>query len=267
MRTSRRGAGRSRRPWCPAPPALRPAAETGPQGTRRGSIPPAPPCRPLPDLRKGRARYPTRRRGGGPPRRTPCTARSGVDVGGADEALQQLVGGIVILGQQRARDIHRHHIRSVFRGGVGKPPRHQVKRPAPACIMPPDPGWVSRRPFIRPMVSPRALPLMQSRPRRPGWSGSPATDRPPTPPRVAKDTADHPATKTGDAGWRGGGLIGQGRSLQAAALRRIRPASIRIRPSCTLTGQVRTMPSSAPWAWPVFMSKTQLCSGQVTDVP
>jgi hypothetical protein len=47
-------------------------------------------------------------------------ARVGVDVGAADIALHQLVGDVVVLGQQLAGDVQRHRIRAVF-GDDGLP--------------------------------------------------------------------------------------------------------------------------------------------------
>ncbi len=45
--------------------------------------------------------------------------RIGVDVGGADEAFGQLVGNVVVLGQQLAGDIQRHRVRPVA-GNAGR---------------------------------------------------------------------------------------------------------------------------------------------------
>ena len=46
-------------------------------------------------------------------RRRHAQARIGVDIGRADEALHQLVGDVIVLGQQLAGEIERDRVRAV----------------------------------------------------------------------------------------------------------------------------------------------------------
>ena len=59
-------------------------------------------------------------------------ARVGVDVGGADEALHQLVGDIIIFGEQLAGDVESDAVRSVLRNGFSKAVRDEGERLVPA---------------------------------------------------------------------------------------------------------------------------------------
>src|SRR4051812_5202150 len=58
--------------------------------------------------------------------------RVGVDIGGADKALHQLVGDVVILGQELAGDIERDRIRPVLGDCAGEDAGHQIERLVPA---------------------------------------------------------------------------------------------------------------------------------------
>ena len=59
--------------------------------------------------------------------------RIGVDVRAADEALHQLVGDVIVLGQQLAGDIKRDRIRTVGGDRPGESFGDQVERLVPAC--------------------------------------------------------------------------------------------------------------------------------------
>ena len=110
-------------------------------------------------------------------------ARVGVDVRRADEALGQLVGDVIVLGQQLAREVEGDRL-------AGRAPRpcarcrgDVVDRLVPADAPPPISGCSSR--VSRPSVSPSAEPFEHSRPKLAGWSGSPAMAAPPLPSGVA----------------------------------------------------------------------------------
>ena len=114
--------------------------------------------------------------------------RIGVDIGRADEALHQLVGDVIVLGQQLAGDIEgdrspgrarRWSARSVAatRSSASSQP---ARRPSIS-------GWSSRP--SRSRVSASAEPLEQSRPKLAGWSGSPRTRHLP----VRGDLREHAA--------------------------------------------------------------------------
>ncbi len=69
-------------------------------------------------------------------RRGHAEPRVGIDVGGAEEALDQLVGDVIVLGQQLARDIEGNRVRPVTIDDVAKTGGHRtecgVPRHAPA---------------------------------------------------------------------------------------------------------------------------------------
>ncbi len=64
-------------------------------------------------------------------RRRHAQPRIGVDIGAADETLHQLVGDVVILGQQLAGEIERHRTRPVALDDMGKAVRDMIERVAP----------------------------------------------------------------------------------------------------------------------------------------
>ena len=64
-------------------------------------------------------------------RRGHAEPRIGVDVGGAEEAFDQLVGGVIVLGQQLARDVEGHGIRPVPGDDLAKALRHGIERARP----------------------------------------------------------------------------------------------------------------------------------------
>ena len=55
----------------------------------------------------------------------------GVDIAGADEALGQLVGDVVILGKELAGDVEGHAVRPMLRDRGAKPARHFTQRLVP----------------------------------------------------------------------------------------------------------------------------------------
>ncbi len=65
-------------------------------------------------------------------------ARIGVDVRGPDEALHQLVGDVVILGQHLARGVEGHAVGPVLRDGPGEARGDAVERAVPARLPPLD---------------------------------------------------------------------------------------------------------------------------------
>ena len=71
-------------------------------------------------------------------RRGHAETRVGVDIGGADEPLHQLVGDVVVLGQQLARDIEGGRVRTMPGDGVGEACGNQVQRRIPACRLAAD---------------------------------------------------------------------------------------------------------------------------------
>ena len=64
-------------------------------------------------------------------RRRHAQPRIGVDIGRADEALHQLVGDVIILGQQLAGQIEGDRIRPVLVNRVREPVRDAIKRAVP----------------------------------------------------------------------------------------------------------------------------------------
>ncbi len=91
----------------------------------------------------------------------------------ADEALHQLVGDVVILGQALAGDVERHAVRAVLRDGLAETrAATRSERLVPAASRPPierlgqPPVVVQRRAS--------AAPLEHSRPRLDGCAASPA---------------------------------------------------------------------------------------------
>ena len=64
----------------------------------------------------------------------------GVDVRRADEALHQLVGDVVILGEELARTVEGDRFRPVFGNGFGKARGDEIERLVPAGAAPVDFG-------------------------------------------------------------------------------------------------------------------------------
>ncbi len=65
-------------------------------------------------------------------------ARIGIDVAAADEAFHQLVGDVIVLGQQLARDIESDAVRPVLGDAIAHPARDQIQRVVPTCLQLPD---------------------------------------------------------------------------------------------------------------------------------
>ena len=86
-------------------------------------------------------------------------ARVGIDVRRADEALGQLVGDVVVLGQELAREIEGDRLRPVLGPDGGEPGRHMIERRVPG-----------RAPGHRPSGAAAASPAPASRPAPSPWS-------------------------------------------------------------------------------------------------
>ena len=105
-------------------------------------------------------------------RRRHAQPRIGVDIGAADEPLHQLVGDVIILGQQLAGQIERDRARAVAGDDMRKAMRDMVERIGPRHPLQSPPllqriiGCSRRSP--RPSVSPSAEPFEHSRPKLAG---------------------------------------------------------------------------------------------------
>ena len=66
-------------------------------------------------------------------RRGHAQARIGVDIGGADETLHQLVGDVIVLGQKLAGDIERDRVGPVRGDGRGEGVGDRIERRVPGC--------------------------------------------------------------------------------------------------------------------------------------
>ena len=62
-------------------------------------------------------------------------AAVGVDIGAADKAFHQLVGDIIVLGQQLAGDVECDAIGAMFTHGIGKALRDQIESLAPLRLL------------------------------------------------------------------------------------------------------------------------------------
>ena len=101
--------------------------------------------------------------------------RIGVDIGGAEKAFHQLVGDVIILGQQLARKIERDGVRTMPLDGPPQSSGDAIERGVPCrarAVAPSDAGAASSSPS----VSPSAAPLEQRRPKFAGWPWSPGDD-------------------------------------------------------------------------------------------
>ena len=105
---------------------------TAPDGTRRGWSRRARRGRPAPDPR--RAGHRVRAEGAlvAGDGRGHAEARIGVDVGRADEALHQLVGDVIVLGQQLAGDIEGDRVRAVLGDRAARSRRRRDRSPRPS---------------------------------------------------------------------------------------------------------------------------------------
>ena len=174
------GAGRPARRWrCGAdrsprcadpdgPPWRVPGAGRGWDGTRRRWSRPAPPVGQF-GLHSCPARVFAEGALVAGHRRGHAQTGIGVDVGAADAALHQLVGDVVVLGQQLSGDVEGDRVRP-WRAITSAKPRATASSASsqPARRRPPSgvrSCGASRRPSV-PSVSPSAEPLTHS---RPGW--------------------------------------------------------------------------------------------------
>ena len=98
--------------------------------------------------------------------------RVGVDVGGADEALHQLVGDVVVLGQQLAGDVEARPRPARARRSCAETCRRRGRAPRPSSRCRRRSRGAAAGPRA-PSVSPSAAPFEHSRPRLAGCSGSP----------------------------------------------------------------------------------------------
>ena len=73
-------------------------------------------------------------------RRGHAEPRVGVDVGGAEEAFDQLVGGVIVLGQELARDIEGDGVGPVPRDDLAQAVRDRVERGLPRHALAVDLG-------------------------------------------------------------------------------------------------------------------------------
>ena len=71
-------------------------------------------------------------------RRGHAEARIGVDVGRADEALHQLVGDVVVLGQQLARDVEGDRVRAMLGDGLARTSPRRGRAPRPSSTRAPS---------------------------------------------------------------------------------------------------------------------------------
>ncbi len=176
----------------------------------------------------------------------------GVDIGRTDEALHQLVGEVIILGQQLAGDVEGDGIRSVLGDRFGKTSGDQIERLVPAAARACDFG------IKKPAVE------IDGFGKRRTFRAEPAEIRRMLGISLDADGAgfvDRGDNAAADAAIGAGGLDLS--RHYSAAINRLSSAMKRA-PSSLRTGMVRTAPSSAPSALPVSSEITQLCSGQVT---
>ncbi len=136
--------------------------------------------------------------------------RIGVDVGRADEALRQLVGDVVILGEQLAREVERHRIRSMRRDGALEPLGHRVERFVPGRPPPGDLGVEDTIVEGEGFAERRALRAQPAEIRRVLRIARDA--RAPLPVRPGEHAAADAAIRAGGAD--GGGLGSEGRHVQ-----------------------------------------------------
>ena len=120
--------------------------------------------------------------------RSHAQPRIGVDVGRAEEALHQLVGDVIVFGQQLPGEIKGNCIGSVLCIDVGKAVRHATSAASHVtrASLPSAPRNIgcSSRPLEPERLS-HAAPLEQSRPKLAGCSGSPVIVAPPMPSGLA----------------------------------------------------------------------------------
>ncbi len=108
-------------------------------------------------------------------------ARIGVDIGRAEEALHQLVGDVIVLGEQLPGEIERDRARAVAIDDRAQSARNLVERACPNRRAASEPsacrsiGCSRRR--SSDSVSPSAEPFEHSRPKFAGCAGSPEIAR------------------------------------------------------------------------------------------
>ena len=195
-------------------------------------------------------------------RRSHAEARIGVDVGRADESFHQLVGDIIVLDQQLARDIEGDAVGSMRCDRLQKALRDEVERSLPAALGAPDDR--TEQPIVeRERLSERRA-----------FGAEAAEIRGMV--RVALDVRSEPAVARTGENAAADPAIGAGGPRPVAAHRAASSRTVELpsaarsistRPPSTRSGRLSARPLSAPCASPVSRLTTQLCSGQVTLVP
>ena len=157
-------------------------------------------------------------------RRRHAEPRIGVDVGGADEALHQLVGDVVVLGQQLARDVERDGVGPVLGDGV----REASRRPGRA----PRPSRRARPPIVgmeQPALERQRLAQRRALGAEPAAIGRVVADRRRSRRRLGRRASRRRRSRRRNRGrwcgcscrqrsdWRAGRQVAQGLDLVAAA--------------------------------------------------
>ena len=152
-----------------------------------------------------------------------------VDVGGPDKAFHQLVGDIVVLGQQLTRDIKGHGLGPVLGHSFSEPVSDQIQRRVPVRVLPKHTGGqqpvVQRQRLAQCKTLGTQPPVVRGMVRIAPHRQTTRTVRP------GQDTAAHPAIGTGGAYFR----HLQRAVHHATCPRRRRVVSSMIRPFSTRT--------------------------------
>jgi hypothetical protein len=134
--------------------------------------------------------------------------RIGVDIGAADEALHQLVGDVIVLGQQLPGEIERDRVRARARDDALKP-----SADASSALSQSDanvrllPQHRMQQTAVEPSVSPSAEPFGAEPPKFAGCSGSPAITRAARRPVAQHAAADAAIGQVCGRGGRGAGAF------------------------------------------------------------
>ena len=132
----------------------------------------------------------------------------------ADVALHELVGDVVVLGQQLAGHVERHRVRAVLADAVAECRGDRRRCASSQLTRSPRTCGCSRR-SSRPTVSPSAVPFTHSLPRLAGCAGSPRTLTSPPSCAAREHAAAHAAVGTGSSGRSAGvQALGSGRRVE-----------------------------------------------------
>ncbi len=161
----------------------------------------------------------------------PCDGRGhaqtrvGVDIGRADVPFHQLIGDVVVFGQQLPRDIESHTVRAVFGDGLLKPVGHQIQRTVPVAVLPIDQG--PQLTALQPNSFRQCGALRTQTPPVRRVVRIAAHCQPAGPVRRENDTATHPAIGAGRARFSTRLLVHQAtlRAPTDSASRKTRPPS------------------------------------------